>query len=126
MFRVTVQDRLLRAKLQRMYMGIGEDGETAVKNASTAGMREAVQKAPRDTGALKRSIQLKPIEKTSTGIIGGFDANIKYAAPQNYGFVHNRSGKFIEGKFFMEKGYQVSLDRLDKEVAKAIKKFLQR
>jgi len=107
-----------------MYRGLGTEGETAVKNASTAGQREAIKGAPRETGNLKRSIQLKPIQKTSTGIIGGFDASVKYASPQNYGFVHNRSGRFIEGKFFMEKGYQASLVRLEKEVQKAIKKFI--
>ncbi|PFQ13520.1 HK97 gp10 family phage protein [Bacillus cereus] len=119
-------DRLMR-RLQELQRGLAHsaEGEDIVKKSSVSGMRKAIQSAPHDEGNLKRSIQLTPLKRTSQGIEGGFTVNIKYGAPQNFGWVDKRTGKFHPGKHFMEVGYLYTEEMAKKQVKKAIQKFLR-
>lgn len=114
-------------RLQVLQQGLAHssEGEDIVKKSSVAGMRKAIESAPRDTGDLKRAIQLTPIKRNARGIEGGFTVNIKYGAPQNFGWVDKRTGKFHAGKHFMEVGYLYTEEYAKREMKKAIKKFLQ-
>lgn len=123
-FSIKIHDAAFKAKLAKFTRGLGKEADNAVKKSSAQGMRVAVQNAPKDNGDLQRAIQLIPLKRSGGTLQGGFDVNIKYAAPQNYGFVHNKSGEFIPGKFFMEKGYAAVKVQAEKEMKKAITKFL--
>lgn len=123
-YSLKIHDEAFKAKLAKFTKGLGKEADRVVKNSAAQGMRTAIKNAPKDNGDLQRSIQLVPLKRTGTTLKGGFDVNIKYAAPQNYGFVHNKSGEFIPGKFFMEKGYDAVKVKAEKEMKKAITKFL--
>lgn len=118
----------LQRRLNEMSKGFSHssEGQDIVKKSSAAGMAEAIETAPRDTGALKRAIKLRPLQRSSKGLQGGFDVNIKYAAPVNYGFVHAESGEFIQGVHFMEAGYLTTKKYVNTNMSKAIKKFLSK
>lgn len=119
----------LMRRLNSMRAGFAEssEGEELVKKSSAAGMRVAIQEAPRgETGNLKKAIQLKPLTRSGGTLEGGFDVNIRYGAPQNFGFIHNRSGRFIEGKFFMEQGYVVTAEYAKRNLQASIRKFMAR
>ncbi|MDA1658821.1 hypothetical protein PDK35_02375 [Bacillus cereus group sp. TH153LC] len=123
-----IDDQALKAKLRRFSQGFANssEGEAVIRKSTLAGMKVAILEAPEKYGDLKRSIQLKPIEKSGSGVEGGFDVNIKYAAPQNYGWKDKRTGNWHPGKFFMEKGYEATEEKAEKEMKKAIKAFLSR
>ncbi len=123
-----IDDRALKEKLKRFSKGFANsgEGEAVVRKSSADGMKVAIQGAPEKYGDLKRSIQLKPLAKSGSGVEGGFDVNIKYAAPQNYGWKDKRTGDWHPGKFFMEKGYDAAGEKAEKEMKKAIKAFLSR
>lgn len=118
----------LQRRLNEMSQGFSHssEGQDVVKKSSAAGMAEAIEAAPRDTGDLKRAIKLIPLQISSKGLQGGFDVNIKYAAPINYGFVHAESGEFIQGVHFMEAGYLTTKKYVHANMSKAIKKFLSK
>lgn len=118
----------LERRLREMSQGFSHssEGQDVVKKSSAAGMAEAIEAAPRDTGDLKRAIKLVPLQNTAKGLQGGFDVNIQHAAPINYGFVHNESGEFIPGVHFMEAGYLVTKKYAHDNMRKAIKKFLSK
>lgn len=126
-FRPSSSNAQLMRRLQELQRGLAHstEGEEIVKKSSVSGMRKAIQSAPHDEGNLKRSIQLTPLKRTSQGIEGGFTVNIKYGAPQNFGWVDKRTGKFHPGKHFMEVGYLYTEEMAKKQVKKAIQKFLR-
>ncbi|WDS60621.1 hypothetical protein BC7_00024 [Bacillus phage BC-7] len=126
-FRPSSSNSRLFARLAVLQQGLSHsnEGKEIVKKSSASGMRKAIESAPRDTGDLKRAIQLTPIKTTSQGIEGGFTVNIKYGAPQNFGWVDKRTGKFHAGKHFMEVGYLYTEESAKKQIKSAIKKFLK-
>lgn len=126
-FRPSSSNAQLMRRLQELQRGLAHssEGEEIVKKSSVSGMRKAIQSSPHDEGNLKRSIQLTPLKRTSQGIEGGFTVNIKHGAPQNFGWVDKRTGKFHPGKHFMEIGYLYTEEMVKKQVKKAIQKFLR-
>ncbi|MGE0981467.1 HK97 gp10 family phage protein [Bacillus cereus] len=126
-FRPSSSNAQLMRRLQELQRGLAHsaEGEDIVKKSSVSGMRKAIQSAPHDEGNLKRSIQLTPLKRTSQGIEGGFTVNIKYGAPQNFGWVDKRTGEFHPGKHFMEIGYLYTEEMAKKQMKKAIQKFLR-
>ena len=65
--------------------------------------------APRKTGKLRSTIKARkaadstPSRRVYETTCG---AGIRYAAPQEFGYTHWRSGQWIEGRHFMERAHK--------------------
>lgn len=125
MFTLKVDAAKLINRTVRMGNEMTTAGEALVKEVALAGLKASVQASPVDTGTLARSWQLTPIRKSGEGISGGYSSNIHYLYAVNYGYRAYGSGRWVAGKFMIEKGETAMEQRAKSSLKKILGRVLK-
>ncbi|MEH7464574.1 HK97 gp10 family phage protein [Bacillus thuringiensis] len=121
---VNVRAKELLNDFERMQQTFQTEGKTLVDRLSLIGERAAKNKAPVDTGNLRRSVRVVPTQVFSSQIRGGFATNVEYAPFVNNGH-RTRHGGYVTGKHFMEAGEMEIQAKSDAEIARFLGKVIK-
>jgi hypothetical protein len=90
----------LRPDLDEFVAHLPEVGARLDQAAETGASRIRAVISPHNrTGRLFRSVS---VQRSFTGTDRWINVDAPYAAPVNYGFIHNRTHEFIEGIHFIQ------------------------
>lgn len=97
--------------------------ENVLKKLGLKLLAKVKKLTPVDTGLLRKSWFLTKPKITSFNAEIEIKNNVKYAAAQEYGFLH-KGGKFIQGKFMLKQGINQLNNEVKKIIGTEIQKFL--